>query len=166
MKEAIMRNVLAALARALLLFAAFLLACGVVLFLMWWRVVTYPYRKASGNKQADWKTQLELVGALGASGAALYYSLKGRAKEAAEAPAPEKAPRVPASIRVRGETFSNPDEALVRADELEHHAEELAVELRERGKHADAEAVADRAYRDAEKLREWAHAATDVRAAA
>lgn len=168
MKDKIVRSFLSATARALLLIAAGLLLAAVVVAMLWWRLVTYPYRKANGGKQASWKTQLELAGAVAASVAALYYSLRPkREPEPAPEPAPAAKPvKVPAEVRVRGVTFRNPDEALVHADELEWNAQELVTELRQRGKDPEADAIADRAHRDAERLREWAHAASAARQAA
>lgn len=59
-------------------------------------------------------------------------------------------------MRVRGVTYTSPDEAYVAAAELEHHAETVASNLRRDGKDAEAEKVSDRANADAAKLREWA----------
>lgn len=71
-----------------------------------------------------------------------------------------------ATVRVRGVTYRNPDEAYVAAEELEHHADELAAQLRERGKDGEADQVQDRGHADADKLRAWARDRETVEAEA
>jgi hypothetical protein len=63
---------------------------------------------------------------------------------------------VAATIRVRGVTYRNPDEGYVAAEELEHHADTLAENLRRSGKEGEADTVQDRGRADAERLRTWA----------
>lgn len=72
----------------------------------------------------------------------------------------------PSSVRVRGVTYRNPDEALVAADELEHRADELAGELRARGKDGEADTLQDRGHADAERLRAFARDREAAEAAA
>ena len=60
------------------------------------------------------------------------------------------------TVRVRGVTYRNPDEAYVAAEELEHHADQLAEQLRRSGKEGEADTVQDRGHADAERLRTWA----------
>jgi hypothetical protein len=60
------------------------------------------------------------------------------------------------TIRVRGVTYSDPDEAYVAAEELEHHADTLAENLRRDGKEGEADTVQDRGHADADRLRAWA----------
>jgi hypothetical protein len=67
-------------------------------------------------------------------------------------------------IRVRGVTYRNPDEAYVAAEELEHHADTLAENLRRSGKEGDADTVQDRGHADAERLRTWARERQGVEA--
>jgi hypothetical protein len=70
------------------------------------------------------------------------------------------------SIRVRGVTYSNPDEAYVAAAELEDNAETIASNLRRDGHDAEAEQVGDRARADAERLRTFARARESAEAGA
>jgi hypothetical protein len=60
------------------------------------------------------------------------------------------------TLRVRGVTYTNPDEAYIAAEELEHHADDVAAGLRASGKDGEADTVQDRGHADAEKLRAWA----------
>lgn len=61
-----------------------------------------------------------------------------------------------ASIRVHGVTYTNPDEARVAADDREHQVDELAADLRARGRDGEADQVQDRGHADAATLRAWA----------
>jgi hypothetical protein len=60
------------------------------------------------------------------------------------------------SIRVRGVTYTNPDEARVAAEEIRHRADELAEQLRFDGKDGEADQLQDRGRADAARLLEWA----------
>jgi|GEM_PF-6199770 len=66
------------------------------------------------------------------------------------------ATRARTSVRVRGVTYRDPDEARVAADELEFRAEQIAREAREGGNEALADTVQDRALADARRLRDFA----------
>jgi hypothetical protein len=70
------------------------------------------------------------------------------------------------SIRVRGVTYSSPDEAYVAAAELEDNAETVATNLRRNGRDTEAEQVSDRARADAERLRTFARARESAEAGA
>ncbi len=71
-----------------------------------------------------------------------------------------------ATVRVQGVTYTSPDEARVAADEIEYKADELAGDLRDRGRDAEADQVQDRGHANAEKLRAWAREHDERQAAA
>src|SRR4051794_28860482 len=70
------------------------------------------------------------------------------------------------NVRVRGVTYRSPDQARVAADELEHHGESVAENLRRSGKEGEADQVVDRAHADAARLRAWARESEAGEAAA